>query len=390
MHVRRSLTIKQMTVISAVSVTAVCLFIVIQLFHFVHQRRDDYVRQLEHIAYSVRTPLTNAVLQGDVVEADGLLNNLLPVGFLSRAYLVLPGELHTLHANFPSERPLPRWIARTFNLPIEVSIPLYSLPQVPGSTPLAHLVLQADSYRMFQFIVSTFSTLLVTYLLLALILSVGITWCVKHRVVNPLRLIIKELQDVPSESLPDSPLTMPERHIDDELGMLVRSYNRNLRRWKSHRRAGEGVLADKATLINALSRQGEPFCLCVVGLEADTALGQDDLLSTLAALRSAIGESGLLARLDNDEYAMLGAVPAGADLAQVWGHQTLARLREGGLHEGVHVSIGLLTVLDEAAQTEANAAGQWLAQARLTMEQARGAGRDGVLSVVLPHASSVS
>ncbi|WP_085652333.1 HAMP domain-containing protein [Lonsdalea britannica] len=382
MHVRRSLTIKQMTVISAVSVTAVCLFIVIQLFHFVHQRRDDYVRQLEHIAYSVRTPLTNAVLQGDVVEADGLLNNLLPVGFLSRAYLVLPGELHTLHANFPSERPLPRWIARTFNLPIEVSIPLYSLPQVPGSTPLAHLVLQADSYRMFQFIVSTFSTLLVTYLLLALILSVGITWCVKHRVVNPLRLIIKELQDVPAESLPDCPLTLPERHSDDELGMLVRSYNRNLRRWKSHRRAGDEVLTDKATLINALSRQREPFCLCVVGLEGEAVRGSDTLPPMLAALRTVIGDSSLLARLDNDEYAVLGAVPATPDLAQAWGHQTLALLREGGLLAGVNVSIGLLAVPDEAAFMQPNAAGQWLAQARLAMEQARGAGGDAALSLV--------
>ncbi|WP_100059604.1 HAMP domain-containing protein [Lonsdalea populi] len=390
MHVRRSLTIKQMTVISAVSVTAVCLFIVIQLFHFVHQRRDDYVRQLEHIAYSVRTPLTNAVLQGDVVEADGLLNNLLPVGFLSRAYLVLPGELHTLHANFPSERPLPRWVARTFSLPIEVSIPLYSLPQVPGSTPLAHLVLQADSYRMFQFIVSTFSTLLVTYLLLALILSVGITWCVKHRVVNPLRLIIKELQDVPSEFLPDCPLTLPERHSDDELGMLVRSYNRKLRRWKSYRRAGDEAPEDKATLIHALSRRCEPFCLSVVGLEVDAACGNDDLPPTLAALRSVIGESGLLVRLDNDEYAVLGAVPAAPDLALAWAHQTLARLREGGLHGGVNVSIGLLAVLDEAAFMRANAAGQWLAQARLAMEQARGAGRDGVISVVVSPASSLS
>jgi hypothetical protein len=66
LRLRRSLTIKQMTAVSAVALVTISLFIVIQLFHFVHQRREDYAKQLESIAYSVRQPLTDAVLQGEV------------------------------------------------------------------------------------------------------------------------------------------------------------------------------------------------------------------------------------------------------------------------------------------------------------------------------------
>ncbi len=244
MRLRRSLTIKQMTAVSAVAVVTLSLFIVIQLFHFVQQRREDYARQLESIAFSVREPLAEAVLRGDVVRVEAILDNLLPVAFLSRADVMLPGYLQTLHARFPSERPVPAWLARVFKLPIRIAVPLYALPQAPTSAPLATLVLQADSYRMFQFIVSTFSMLLATYFLLALILSVAVTWRINRLMIHPLRAVITELQAVPTEQLLQHRLTPPKHHQDDELGALVRSYNLNQQRLAQQ-------IADDATQSNA-------------------------------------------------------------------------------------------------------------------------------------------
>ena len=234
-----------MTAVSAVAVVTLCLFIVIQLFHFVHQRREDYARQLESVAYSVRQPLTNAVLRGEVQPAEDILNSLSPVAFLSRAEVMLPGNFQALYARFRSERAVPQWVARVFKLPIRISVPLYAPPQTPASTPLAHLVLQADSYRMFQFIVSTFSTMLATYFLLALILSVAVTWCINRLLIHPLRTVIDELQDVPPEALPRHRLTLPECHQDDELGALVRSYNLNLQRLEQHLTAEEATAGAK-------------------------------------------------------------------------------------------------------------------------------------------------
>ncbi|WON77085.1 EAL domain-containing protein [Serratia sp. UGAL515B_01] len=228
MRVRRSLTIKQMAVVSSVALVAICIFIVIQLFHFVQQRKDDYVKQLESIAHSVRQPLAQTILRMDVPETKRELNALMPIGILTRADIVLPNEFQALHANFPPERPVPTLVVRIFDLPVQITVPLYSLERVSANPqPLAYLVLQADSYRMYQFILSTLSTLLSTYLLLALILSIAITWCMNRLLVYPLRAIARELENVSQDELPYHQLMLPARHHDDELGLLVRNYNRN-------------------------------------------------------------------------------------------------------------------------------------------------------------------
>lgn len=202
-----------MATVSGVALVTICIFIVIQLFHFVQQRRDDYAQQLENIAHSVRQPLAEAVLRMDVPEAKKVLNTLLPVGILSRADIVLPNEFQALHANFPPERPVPTLIARLFELPIQISVPLYSLERVPANQqPLAYLVLQADSFRMYQFILSILSTMLSTYLLLALILSVAITWCMNRLMVHLLRAMAKELENISQDEAPYHQLMLPALH----------------------------------------------------------------------------------------------------------------------------------------------------------------------------------
>ncbi|WP_131865683.1 EAL domain-containing protein [Biostraticola tofi] len=227
MRIRRSLTIKQMTIVSGVALVTICIFIVIQLFHFVQQRRDDYAQQLQNVAQSVRLPLSNAVLKADIPEAERILLTLKPVGILSRAQVVLPNNFQVLHTDFPPERPVPSFIQRTFGLPIEVTVPLYSLPRPSNSQALAYLVLQVDSYRMFQFIISLISTMVSTYLLLALIMTVAITWCINRLMVHPLRAIARELETLTADEVIGHQLSLPNIHRDDELGVMVRSYNRN-------------------------------------------------------------------------------------------------------------------------------------------------------------------
>lgn len=228
MRVRRSLTIKQMAAVAVVALVTICIFIVIQLFHFVQQRKDDYAKQLESIAYSVRQPLSAAILSVDIPQAKNILNNLLPIGILSRADVILPNQIQVLHANFPTERPVPRWAKRIFSLPVQITVPLYSLERVSANPqPLAHLVLRADSFRLYQFILSTLSAMLSTYLLLALVLSVSLAWCINRLIVHPLRAIAKELEKIGQQGVLNHQLTLPAHHQDDELGVLVHNYNRN-------------------------------------------------------------------------------------------------------------------------------------------------------------------
>lgn len=328
MQVRRSLTIKQMATVSSVALVTICIFIVIQLFHFVQQRRDDYAQQLESIAHSVRQPLAEAVLRMDVPETESVLNSLLPVGILTRAYIVLPNEFEAVHANFPPERPVPALLARIFELPVQISVPLYSLERVPANPqPLAYLVLQADSFRMYQFILSTLSTMLSTYLLLALILSVAITWCMNRLLVYPLRAMVRELENIVPEDMPYHQLMLPAHHQDDELGLLVRNYNRNQQMLaKAHTEMSRLSTRNSITelpnsvLFTALLEQHMAanmrparFNLLVVGIETlhevsgvlSPSKRETLLLMMVKKLRTSIGSDCVLAQLSNAEFAVL-------------------------------------------------------------------------------------
>jgi diguanylate cyclase (GGDEF)-like protein len=241
---------------------------------------------------------------------------------------VLPNEFQALHANFPPERPVPTLIARLFELPIQISVPLYSLERVPANPqPLAYLVLQADSFRMYQFILSMLSTMLSTYLLLALILSVSISWCMNRLMVHPLRAMAKELDNISQEEALYHQLILPVLHQDDELGLLVRNYNRNqqrlakayaeMSRMSTHHPVTE--LPNQA-LFTALLEQHiasslrpERFNLLVIGIETlheasgvlNPAMREALLLTLAKKLRECIDENGVLAQLSKTEFAIL-------------------------------------------------------------------------------------
>jgi len=333
LRVRRSLTIKQMAAVSTVAVITICIFIVIQLFHFVQQRRDDYAQQLENIAHSVRKPLSQAVLDVDLNETQTILNNLRPVGILSRADVVLPNEIAALHTNFPAGRPVPEWITRGFNLPVKISVPLYSAAASPTDPkPLAYLVLQADSYRMYQFIISALSTMLTTYLLLALILTISISWCVNRLVVKPLRAIARELEALPEDGIVDHQLPLPVRNEDDEFGMLIRSYNRNQQQWRKillKREALKGpaqhTLSNEEQFMAQLQRHlndrtaGDDFHVLLIGIES---LSDDGHVSCplINAITEALPPHCLLARLSYNEFALLAS-----DIARPFMAMRLAR-----------------------------------------------------------------
>ncbi len=141
--------------------------------------------------------------------------------------MVLPNQFQALRKRFIPERPVPVMVTRLFELPVQISLPVYSLERPANPQPLAYLVLQADSYRMYKFVMSALSTLVTIYLLLSLILTVAIAWCVNRLIVHPLRKIARELNDIPQQELIGHQLALPRLHQDDEIGMLVRSYNLN-------------------------------------------------------------------------------------------------------------------------------------------------------------------
>lgn len=213
--------------VAAVVMVFVFLFCTVLLFHLVQQNRYNTATQLESIARSVREPLSASILKADIPGAEAILASIKPAGVVQRADVVLPNQFQALRMSFIPERPVPVMVTRLFELPVQISLPVYSLERPANPQPLAYLVLQADSYRMYKFVMSTLSTLVTIYLLLSLMLTVAISWCVNRLILHPLRKIARELNNIPQQDLIGHQLALPRLHTDDEIGLLIRSYNLN-------------------------------------------------------------------------------------------------------------------------------------------------------------------
>ncbi|SQB40403.1 putative phosphodiesterase [Citrobacter koseri] len=134
MRVSRSLTIKQMAMVAAVVLVFVFIFCTVLLFHLVQQNRYNTATQLESIARSVREPLSAAILKADIPEAETILARIQPAGVVSRADVVLPNQFQALRMSFIPERSVPVTVTRLFELPVQISLPVYSLERPANPT----------------------------------------------------------------------------------------------------------------------------------------------------------------------------------------------------------------------------------------------------------------
>ena len=364
MRVSRSLTIKQMAMVSIVAMVFIFLFCVILLFHFVQQNRYNTGTQLESIARSVREPLSAAILKGDIADAEAILKRIQPAGVVSRADVVLPNQFQALRMSFIPERPVPVTITRLFELPVQISLPIYSLERPANPQPLAYLVLQADSFRMYKFVMSTVSTLVTTYLLLILIMTVALTWCISRLIIRPLRKIARELNDLSPQDQLGHQLALPRHHHDDEIGMLVRSYNRNQQMvLRQHEELNSQVtrfpiseLPNKAFLMALLEQtiaRQKTTALMVIACETlqDTAgvlkeSQREMLLVTLVEkIKSVLAPRMVLAQVSTDTFAIIGNGASEPWHAITLGQQVLTVINERLPVQGIQLrpsaSIGI-------------------------------------------------
>lgn len=329
--------------VSAVSVFFLFIFSVVLLFHFVQSHRYHTAMQMESIARSVRQPLSAAILKANIPEAEAILREIKPAGVISRADVVLPNQFQALRMRFTPERPIPVTLARVFELPVQISLPLYSLERPANPQPLAYLVLQADSWRMYRFIINAISTLLTTFLLLALILSVAITWCINRLILHPLRDITRTLNALEAHELAHHQLAIPRLHKDDEIGMLVRTYNRNqqalAQQLDEARTSGTRFpltgLPNQALLVALLEQAvagGGATALLYVACEplreVDESQREALLLARVDKLRSVLTPRMVLAQISQDDFAIIAHGVKTPEHAVTLTQQLLAALNE--------------------------------------------------------------
>lgn len=325
--VERSLTTKQVTQVTLVTLATICIFIIIQFSYFIEERRNEYLYQLNSIAQSIEQPISQNVWHMNYGNIQNVLNGLSSMNILTAADVIIPSQYRALHGDFPAHPPVPEWFAKIFRLPVTTIIPLYA-PNYKSDNqlPIAQLVLRADPYLMYQFILHAGITFLLTFVSLSLMLAVAISVIMNRLLISPLKSLAMTLSTLPQGMTHQ--LALPPQHEDDELGMLVRNYNRNqvalnnayqdLRRLSTRdpltdlpNRALFDELLNQY-LINSAEEETE-FSLLYIGIssikETASALGlevTDQLLSVIGnRLKQIIDNPNILARLGGEEFIVL-------------------------------------------------------------------------------------
>ena len=228
-RVQRSLTFKSMIVFFVITLLFLALFLTIQFTYLLDQRKQDYLNQLSNAVVQIQKPLTDSLLSSDLNEAKRLLVSLKTSGIMGNA-IVTVDNVTVMNLSFSTPKPIPEWSLPMIGIPVEVTVPLYSYgTMAPLAKPQGYLTLRVDSNRVYRFALNTFALLTTTYLLLALIIAIAMTWCVSRMIVRPLRKMASELQS--SQAV--NHLETPEYHQDDELGLLAKGYNRQIKRQNS-------------------------------------------------------------------------------------------------------------------------------------------------------------
>lgn len=327
LNVKRPLIVKQMSRVSLVALVTTGIFIIILIFYFAQQRRNDYNEQLNSIAESVRLPLSFSVWNNRLDSVQRTLDGLSSMHILMQATVIIPAQYKSINGNFPGQSKVPRFFAHLFDLPVTVAIPLYA-PDLghPMRQPIAWLVLEADSYDIYQYILRISCAMLLAFLVLSLLPLFLISWSMSRLLVKPLRAIAVEMNTM-NKASPGQLIVQP-KHKDDEIGMLIRNYNYSqselLKAYQElSRLSTRDTLTDlpNAALFDELLKQylvesqkeNKVFSILHIGItslkEATGALGQsfsDQKLITIAnRLKNDMREQNILARVADDEFAVL-------------------------------------------------------------------------------------
>ncbi|KZO60627.1 hypothetical protein AAW06_22205, partial [Escherichia coli] len=68
-------------------------------------------------------------------QAEAILASIKPAGVVSRADVVLPNQFQALRKSFIPERPVPVTFTRLFELPVQISLGVYSLERPATPQP---------------------------------------------------------------------------------------------------------------------------------------------------------------------------------------------------------------------------------------------------------------
>lgn len=365
--IKHSLATKQMVRISLISLVIICIFLIFLSTYFIESRRKDYFNQLERVFHSIEQPLSRDIWNMNYDNIQHTLDDLSSTDLVTGVDVIIPGQYRSLHSVSKDEPEIPEWFTKVFRLPVTAVHPLYA-PDYNNEArlPIAQLVMKSDSYQMYTFILRAGTTLLFTFFLLTLLQATAMICIMNRLLISPLKLIANKINQMP-KGIPHQ-ITQPAGHDDDELGMLVRSYNRNqqalekayqgLRRLNTRDRLTDlpnRVLFDELLNQQIVSSdaEGSVFSLLYVGVSSmsETAntfwrpISEQLLLTVTARLNQSVKNPNILAHLGGGEFVIIAEdnirATKAMELSQEIIRQLTAPIEVNGFIYYLSVNIGV-------------------------------------------------
>ncbi|CAL1329384.1 HAMP domain-containing protein [Candidatus Providencia siddallii] len=222
--VRRSLTLKSMNVFFLITMFLLAVFLSIQFNFLLEQQKKSYIEQLNNIANQIQKPLNDSLSKSDLNNTKNLLSILKIYAFINKVIVTID-DVDIIDLFFFSKKQIPDWAMYFIDIPSEITIPLYQNNIKDFQNKSKHcLILQIDHSCIYRFILNMIALMMTIYLLLTLIIVIVMTWCINRIIIRPLRQIAIELKIVKCTKN----LYVSKFHQDDEIGLLVKNYNRNI------------------------------------------------------------------------------------------------------------------------------------------------------------------
>ncbi|HEC8324759.1 TPA: EAL domain-containing protein [Providencia rettgeri] len=218
------------------------------------------------------------------------------------------------------------WYLQIIDIEISTKSPILSVQKVNQNRVIGYATFYTNTMHAYKLFWFRFVSLLLSYTILSAILLCFLAWQLNRRLVYPLKSIIYQLKSVPQNGEQFHQIKLSSEEENDELGMLVRSYNDNqLALQKANKSISQLSTHDPISLLpnmtlfhpvfeqHLLSSYGSYTGLIIISIDTlqetigvlNTDQQQILIRKLVARMKKIIEQTGLLGQQAPDRFIIL-------------------------------------------------------------------------------------
>lgn len=212
---------------SIVSSILVCFFTIIQFYVFIEQRKEIYSNDLKNMSYFAIPILLDAIETDNEDKIKNLLADLTKINEIDKLEVIDLKNNRQYKKEISSLPKEKAWYLTIIDIEVSVKSPIYSGLKGSSNDVIGYVTFYTNTMHAYEVFWFRFISLLLSYTILSAIILCFLAWQLNKRLIYPLKSIIYQLKSVPQNGEQFHQLKLSSEEDNDELGMLVRSYNDN-------------------------------------------------------------------------------------------------------------------------------------------------------------------